>query len=106
VIARRGHKRVVERRRGGPHQWQTPRIRTYDLWVMRRMAPVPRLPSDPAASHLARADRPWRPTSSSQPDCCPQRPYYRFYYGRPRIIADNSARLPVPTEDLALGAAW
>jgi hypothetical protein len=73
---------------------------------MRRMAPVPRLPSDPAASRLARADRPWRPTSSSQPDCRPQRPYYRFYYGRPRIIADNSARLPVPTEDLALGAAW
>jgi hypothetical protein len=33
-------------------------------------------------------------TSSSRPDRCPQRPYYHFYYGRPRILTDNSARPP------------
>jgi hypothetical protein len=53
------------------------------------MAPVPHLPSGPAASRLARADRPWRPTSSSLFDRCPQRAYYRFYYGRPRIVVDT-----------------
>ncbi|MGH3833461.1 MAG: hypothetical protein ACRDRS_24005 [Pseudonocardiaceae bacterium] len=58
------------------------------------MEPVPRLSSNPAASCLASADRPWRLTPSSRPDRCPQHPYYRFYYGRPRIVADNSARLP------------
>ena len=50
---------------------------------MRRMAPVPRLSSGPAASCLSRADRPWRPTSSNLPDRRPQRPYYRFYYRAP-----------------------
>lgn len=44
-----------------------------DLWIMRRMEHVPRRSSDPAASCLTRGDRPWRPTSSSPPDCCPQR---------------------------------
>jgi hypothetical protein len=60
---------------------------------MRRMELVPCLPSGPVASCLASADRPWRPTSSSLQDRCSQRPYYRFYYGRPRITADNRARL-------------
>ena len=57
------------------------------------MEPAPRLSSGPAASCLARADRPWHPTSSSRPNCYPQRPYYRFYYGRPGIIAGISTRL-------------
>jgi hypothetical protein len=65
------------------------------LWVMRRMAPVPRLLSGPAASILARADRPWRPISSSPARPQPQRPYYRFYYGRRRIVADSGACLPL-----------
>jgi hypothetical protein len=34
--------------------------------------------------------------SSSRSDRCPQRPYYRFYYGRLGIVAYNSARLPSP----------
>jgi hypothetical protein len=55
-------------------------------WVMRRMEPVPHIPSDPATSCLARADRPWYPTSSSLSDRCSQRPYYRFYYGNLRTI--------------------
>ena len=63
---------------------------------MRRTGPVPCLSSDPAASCLASADRPWRPTPSSLPNRYPQSPYYRFYYGRPRIITDNSVRLPSP----------
>ena len=64
------------------------------------MEPLPRLSSHPAASCLAGADRPWRPTSSSRPHRYPQRPYYRFSYSRPRIVgrpgivAENSARLP------------
>ena len=83
------------------------RIRTYDLWVMRRMAPVPCLPSGPSASRLSRANRPWRPTSSNRSDRCPQRPYYRFYYGRQWIIADNSARRPAHGDDLARSeAVW
>jgi hypothetical protein len=61
---------------------------------MRGMGTVPRLSSGPAASRLARADRPWCLTSSSRSDRCPQRPYYHFYYGRPRILSDNGARLP------------
>jgi hypothetical protein len=60
---------------------------------MRRMEPVPCLPSNPAASCLASADRPWRPTSSTLHDRYLQRLYYRFYYGRPRITADNRARV-------------
>jgi hypothetical protein len=56
------------------------RIRTYDLWVMRRMAPVPRIPSDPGMSYLAGDDRLSRPRPSSLFDRFPQRPYYRFYY--------------------------
>jgi hypothetical protein len=51
-----------------------------DLWVMRRMEPVPRVPSDPDMSHLASDDRPSRPIPSSLSDRFPQRPYYRFYY--------------------------
>jgi len=62
-----------------------------DLWVMRRMAPVLRIPSDPSMSHLARDDRPSRRTSSSLSDRFPRRPYYRFYYG-PRIVAEDNAR--------------
>jgi hypothetical protein len=61
---------------------------------MRRMEPVPHLPSGPVASCLTTADRSWRPTSSSRSDRCPQRPYYRFYYGRPGIVAERSAHLP------------
>ena len=53
------------------------------------MEPVPHLTSHPAAPYLAWADRPQRPTSSIQPDRSRQRPYYHFYYGRPKIVADN-----------------
>jgi hypothetical protein len=77
------------------------RIRTYDLWVMRRMAPVPCLPSDPSASRLSSANRPWCLTPSSLSCRCPQRPYYCFYYDRPWIISENSARLPSHGDDLA-----
>jgi hypothetical protein len=77
-----------------------------DLWVMRRMAPVPHLPSGPAASRLGRADRPWRSTSSSLFDRCPQRAYYRFYYGRPRIVVDTKSCPPTAasSEDLQRGS--
>jgi hypothetical protein len=71
---------------------------------MRRMEPVPRLSSGPAACNLARADRPWRPISSSRPDRSPQRPYYRFYYGRRRIVADSSACLPLEVDGMPLPA--
>jgi hypothetical protein len=27
--------------------------------------------------------------SSTLPGRCPQRPYYRFYYGRPRIVVEK-----------------
>jgi hypothetical protein len=60
-----------------------------DLWAMRRMAPVPRIPSGPTTSDLARADRPSRRTSSSLPNRFPQRPYYRFYYAA--VTSDVSA---------------
>jgi hypothetical protein len=56
------------------------RIRTYDLWVMRRMAPVPGIPLGPSMVALARDDRPSHPTPSSLSDRFPGRPYYRFYY--------------------------
>jgi hypothetical protein len=56
------------------------RIRTADLWVMRRMAPVPRIPSCSSMSRLARQDRAWCPTLSMLSERFPQRPYYRFYY--------------------------
>jgi len=81
--------------------WRRGRICTCALWLIRRIAPVPRLPSGPRASRVARADRPWRLTWSSRPDLCPPRLYYRFHYGRPRVIADNSARLSVRMKDLA-----
>jgi hypothetical protein len=49
-----------------------------------------------AASRLARADRPWRPTPSSLFDRCPQHPYYRFYTGGPRIVVDTMLAVPTP----------
>ena len=73
---------------------------------MRRMAPVPHLPSGPAASRLARADRPWRPTSSSLFDRCPQRAYYRFYYGRPRIVVDTMVAVPSLGTMVTLSRSW
>jgi hypothetical protein len=73
----------------------------FDLWVMRRMAPVPCLPSDPSTSRLSTAYRPWCPIRSSLSCRCPQRPYYCFYYDRPWIISENSARRPAHGDDLA-----
>ena len=53
---------------------------TSRLWVMRRMTPVPRIPSGPGMSYLARDDRPLRPIPSDPVHRFPQLPYYRFYY--------------------------
>lgn len=71
-----------------------------DLWVMRRTEPVPHLPSDPAASRLARDDRPWCPTPA---DRYPWRPYYHFYYG-----SSGPLRAPVlaSPQDETCTAPW
>lgn len=72
-------------------------MRACDLWVMRRMEPVPCLPSSPAASCLTRADHPWCPAPSSLSDRCPWRPYYRFYYD-----SRGSSRTMVPTSPMKM----